>query len=122
MVFLNNMGDVKIGQLYRKSTLRDLAGNIINLRDEADGGWIIQNRAIVNQEKYDELKRLEADKLEAARAESIGTQAPTQAIEERTGNPSKLKELEERLNSQDAKLDAILLAINGTNKERRKVT
>lgn len=104
-------GNIQVGTLYRKSILRDLSGNIINLRDDADGGWIIQNRRVVNQEKLDELAKKEEDKRLAAQAESMAVQAPVQSMEERSGNPSKMKELEEKVNSMESKLDAILLAL-----------
>lgn len=104
-------GNIQVGTLYRKSILRDLSGNIINLRDDADGGWIIQNRRVVNQEKLDELAKKEEDKRLAAQAESMAVQAPVQKVEERSGNPSKMKELEEKVSGMESKLDAILSAL-----------
>lgn len=45
-----------------------MQGNIISLRDEAGGGWIVRNREVVNEEKWNEYVNKEKDKLEAAKA------------------------------------------------------
>lgn len=108
------MGNVVVGTLFRKSTRRDLSGNIIDLRNDADGGWIVRDRQIINQAKIDEMAKIEEDKRRAATAESQAVQAPPEVVEQRMGNPSsntKIEALEQRINGQDAKLDAILLAL-----------
>lgn len=95
--------------MARKSTVRDLNGNIINMIDESDGGWIIRNRQVVNQEKYQELLKKEEDKKLAAQAiihQKVDDNAP-----DRTVAPSKVEALEKRVEDMDSKLDAILKAI-----------
>lgn len=109
------MGNVTVGTLFRKSTRRDMSGNIIDLRDDANGGWIVRDRQIVNQARIDEMAKIEEDKRKAATAETQAVQAPQEVIEQRLGNPSasntKMEALEKRIDNQDAKLDAILLAL-----------
>ena len=101
---------INIGHLYRKRTVRDLKGNIKHMSDEASGGDIIRNYKVVNQEAWDEIVKREEDKKKAATA-AVQVQAPQAVVEERQGNPGKIQELENRLNKQDEKLDAILAAL-----------
>src|SRR3990167_1587586 len=109
------MGNVVAGTLYKKMIRRDLSGNILDFRDDAKGGWIIRDRQIINQARIDELAKIEEDKRKASTAEANAIQAPPEVVEQRLGNPSvsnaKIDALEKRINSQDAKLDAILLAL-----------
>ena len=109
------MGNIVAGTLYKKMIRRDLSGNIIDFRDDANGGWIIRDRQIINQARIDELAKIEEDKRKASTAEVNAIQASPEAVEQRLGNPSvssaKIDALEKRINSQDAKLDAILLAL-----------
>jgi len=102
--------------LMRKSTMRDINGNIINLIDEANGGYIIRNRQVVNQERWDEMLKIEQDKREAALAVTKAIESPNAPLRNGTAQEaqkqiSKVNELEERLNKQDEKLDAILKAL-----------
>lgn len=104
------MGDVRIaGNMARKSIVRDMSGNIINLLDETNGGYIIRNRQVVNPERYQELLDIEKDKREAAQAivhQKVDPQAP-----DRTAPPGRVEALEKRVEDMDSKLDAILKAI-----------
>ncbi len=100
------------GRMARKSTVRDLNGNIIDLIDETDGGWIIRGRRVVNQEKFEKMVQAEKDKKEAALAATKSIVAPEHIIEARGGKPGKTEELEKRINNIESKLDAILKAIN----------
>lgn len=86
-----------------------MSGQIIDMYDEADGGWIIQKGRVVNEDKYNEMLRKEEDRKIAAQA--VTQQASSPQAEERTQAPGKLEALEKRIDSQDAKLDAILLAL-----------
>lgn len=98
--------------MARKSTVRDTSGNIINMIDETDGGWIIRNRRVVNVEKYERMLQAEEDKKIAARA--IAEQITRPDAPDRTVNPTesvKIDALEKRIDNQDAKLDAILAAL-----------
>lgn len=99
------------GHLYKRKTVRDTSGNIIEMFDEANGGWIIKGRMIVNQERYDEIAKIEKDKKDSARAITAQVTAPASVEAERTITPTKLDELEKRINLQDSKLDAILEAL-----------
>ena len=83
-----------------------MSGQIIDMFDEADGGWIIQKGRVVNQDKYDEMIRKEEDRKIAAQA--VTQQVSSPMAEERTQAPGKLEALEKRIDSQDAKLDKIL--------------
>ena len=98
------------GHLYRKRTVRSLSGNIIDMSDEANGGVIISKGRVVNQEYVDELARKEADRKLAGKA--MAEQVTIPDAPDRTAPPSRIDELEKRINSQDAKLDAILAALN----------
>jgi len=99
---------VEIGRLYKKTITRDLSGNIINLQDEADGGWIIRNRQVVNQEKYQQLLRKEEDRRIAAQASAQPISAPVEVVAKRTG-PS---ESDVRIQKLEDKMDLILKALN----------
>lgn len=102
---------IQVGHLYRKRTVRNLRGQIIDMVDETDGGVIISKGNIVNQAKIDEIKKKEDDRKVAARAEAEAVSVPQHVAEERSSSPSKMQQLEERINAQDAKLDAILSAL-----------
>lgn len=97
------------GRLFKKSIVRNMQGQILTWLDEAEGGYIIRNGQIVNQEKYNEYLQKEADRKEAAKA--IIHQRVDDNID-RTITPSKADELEKRINAQDEKLDAILAALS----------
>ena len=102
---------IQIGHLYRKRTVRNLSGQIIDMSDETDGGVIISKGRVVNQAKIDEMKKKEDDRKVAARAEAEAVAVPQHIAEERVAAPSKMQELEKRINAQDEKLDAILAAL-----------
>ena len=102
--------------LMRKSTMKDINGNIINLIDETNGGYIIRNRQVVNQERWEELLKIEQDKREAALAPTKAVESPNVHLRngtahEATTQINKVDELEQRLNKQDEKLDLILQAL-----------
>ena len=99
---------VNIGHLFRKRTVRKLDGSIIDLTDEADGGVIISKGRIVNQEKINELAKIEEDRRSAAQAVTVHVESSSP---NRDIPPSKMDALEKRMNDQDAKLDAILSAL-----------
>jgi len=107
---------VNVGHLYRKRTVRRLDGSIHELRDDADGGIIIANGKVVNQEKIDELAKIELDRQSAAQAITQAVGVRPDLIEQRIEAPSKSKEIEDRMTALetklDTKLDAILKAIS----------
>lgn len=107
--------------LYRKSSIKDMSGNIITLLDEADGGYIVKNRQIVNQDKWDSLVKKEKDRIEAAKAQAMQVENSnaylrnqTQVVQEGQAiiKDTQVEELEKKVNSMESKLDAILQAIN----------
>lgn len=104
-------------RMARKRVVKDMRGNIIDLIDENDGGYIIRNRQIVNQEKYQEILKKEADKREAAQAMAKAITPPPEVIEMRQGGQASkdIKEMKEQFNEfkkeVDTKFDAILQAI-----------
>lgn len=99
--------------MARKSVVKDLNGNIITMLDETDGGYIVRNRSVVNQEKWQEYLKKEEDKKLAAQAilnQKVDTQAP-----DRTQAPAqnaKVEELEKKVEDMGSKLDAILKALS----------
>jgi uncharacterized protein YceH (UPF0502 family) len=100
-------------RMARKSVVKDLNGNIITMLDETNGGYIVRNRTIVNQEKWEEHLRREEDKKIAAQA--ILHQKINENVPDRTINPAqnaKVEALEKKVEDMDSKLDAILKAIN----------
>jgi hypothetical protein len=103
---------VNIGTLYRKRTVRNLSGNIVDMVDESDGGTIISKGRVVNEEKILELKKKEDDRKVAAQAQSQQAIAPAHIEETRTAQPSKLQEMEKKIADQDVKLDAILALLS----------
>lgn len=102
---------INIGHLYRKRTVRGLSGNIIDMVDETNGGVIIAKGRVVNQERIDELARIEKDRQTAAQAQAQPVEVPQELSEQRVAAPTKLQEMEKRIEAQDAKLDAILAAL-----------
>lgn len=102
--------------MAKKSTMKDLNGNIINLVDETDGGWIIRGRQVVNQEKWDALVKKEQDRIEASKAAANAIASPNAEIRNQSPEVarqelSKVNDLEKRIDAQDKKLDAILEAL-----------
>jgi len=107
---------INVGHLYKKRTVRSMDGTIRELYDEADGGWIIRGGRVVNQEKFNEMKKIEEDKKLAAQAvlhQKVEADVPDRTVkaEEAIKNQSRLDELEKKQDSMDSKLDAILKAI-----------
>lgn len=99
--------------MARKSSIKDLDGNIINLLDETNGGYIIRNRQVVNPQRWEEIQKMEADKREAAKAAAMAINNPN--APDRTVAPrdtARLDAVEKRLDGVDGKLDAILAAIS----------
>jgi hypothetical protein len=105
--------------LSKKSVLKDLNGNIINLLDETDGGWIIRNRRVVNQSKFDELVKKENDKRIASKAVAEQVSASPEVLASRLGQSVKTEktektDLEKRVDNMESKLDSLLKIMNDT--------
>lgn len=125
---------IQIGTLHKKSTLRRLDGSIINLKDEADGGDIIRNGRVVNEEKFNEIAQREEDKKKSAQAvanqvespnahlrnqapdKNLLTDMPKEEVEQNEHiqviEPDRVEILEKKVEDMDSKLDAILNALN----------
>jgi len=99
---------VNIGQLYRKRTVRNLRGDIVDMQDDADGGVIISKGRVVNQEKIDEMALKEQDRLTAARAQAEAVAVPQAVLEERAVAPTKTQELEKRVGDIEGNINKIL--------------
>jgi hypothetical protein len=99
---------VQIGQLFRKRTVRNLRGQIIELLDETDGGVIISKGRVVNQEKVDEMARKEEDRRKAATAFTQQATTPPEVIEQRATTPTKMQELEKKVAGMEDNLTKIL--------------
>lgn len=99
---------VNIGHLYKKRTVRNLSGGIIDLIDESNGGVIISKGRVVNQERINEMAKIEEDKKTAAIAFTAEVSAPQAVQEQRVVAPTKMQEMEKKIEAQDVKLDAIL--------------
>mgnify|MGYP001609973239 CR=1 FL=1 len=98
---------VNIGHLYKKRTIRNLDGSIRLLQDDTMGGTIIRDGQVVNQAAIEIMAEKEKDRQTAA-TEATQVSVPQAIVEERTVAPTKMQELEKRIDSQDTKLDAIL--------------
>lgn len=101
------MSDINIApHMARKSTVRDLSGNLITLIDENDGGYIVRNRQVVNPEKWNVLVQKEKDKQEAAKAQ--GMQKVDANAPDRTVAPSKVDALEKKVAGMENNIAEIL--------------
>ena len=98
------------GRMAKKSTVRDMNGRIINMVDETNGGYIIKNYQVVNQEAYNEILKKEEDRKLAAKA--ITMQKTEENAPDRTVAPSKVDALEKKVEGMETKLDAILKALS----------
>lgn len=116
--------------MAKKAVTRNMNGQIINLIDETNGGWIIRNGTVINEDVYNDLLQKEKDKKEAAKAVLNQISAPKDVEAMRAGQAplpkvdieqvkldaikpasNKLDELESKVNSMENKLDAILNAL-----------
>ncbi len=102
--------------MARKSIAKNTAGQIIDWLDETNGGWIIRKGQIVNQEKYEEFKKIEEDKKLAAQAiafQKVSNDVPDRTVTatEAIQNNKRMDDLEAKISEQDNKLDAILKAL-----------
>jgi hypothetical protein len=98
---------VNIGTLYRKRTVRRLDGSVRDMIDEANGGVIIANGRVVNEQAVMEINAKEADRKNSA-TEATQVHIAPEVAEQRVVAPSKMQELEKKVAEQDTKLDAIL--------------
>lgn len=105
---------VEIGHLHKRRLVKDMRGNIIDWFDEANGGWIVQKRVIVNKDRYNEEMTKLQDKRDAAKAASEAKVRDEENYPAEAPNEEKKPKLEERVDGLESKLDAILNKLNGT--------
>lgn len=107
------MSNTQVGKLHKNRIVKDLNGGIIDWFDEANGGWIVKSRGVVNKERWNEHVAKELDKKEAAKAVAnpkIREDYPE--TKEGVEEPSKVAALEKRVTEMDGKLEAILKAVS----------
>lgn len=80
--------------------------------DEANGGYIVRNGIVVNQERWAELQKIEEDKRKAAQAVNHQATVPPALDADRATQPTRVDALEKKVGEIDGKLDAILKAIS----------
>lgn len=106
------MSNTQVGKLHKNKIVKDLRGKIIDWFDEADGGWIIKSRQVVNKERWEKELLKQKDKAEAAKAITLAKVADEQA---ETQQPKEIstasKKLEERVDKMEETLQAILKAV-----------
>ena len=127
------MGNINVsGHMSKKTIVRNLAGNIIDLRDEANGGWIIRGGRVVNENAFEALVQKQNDVKEASRAVLNQVTVSKEIEDQRAGiatppkpetNPvvptvaptvaptDRVAVLETKVQDMDSKLDAILNAL-----------
>lgn len=100
-------------RMARKAVVKDLSGQVIDMVDEINGGYIIKNRRVVNKERWAELQKIEADKKLAAIASTMAITNPS--APDRGTSPSAenglRKEFAEFKKDVDSKFDAILAVL-----------
>ena len=130
------MGGINVGHLFKKRTVRKMDGSIWEMSDEADGGAIIKGGRVVNQEKINELAKIEMDKQSAGTAMANQVESPNvdarngvkDAVVDNTPAPEVVEppkveakidstvplvdtNLEQRVDAMEGKLDQILDAL-----------
>lgn len=94
-----------------------MSGNIIDWFDEANGGWIIRKYQVVNPERFNEIQKKQKDKEEAAKVLGQAIADPAsfrnpEASADREVAPSKVADLEKRVNNMQEGIDKILEFLN----------
>lgn len=105
------MGNTQVGKLFKKTIVRGMDGGIRDMRDEANGGWIVRGGQVINHEKWQEYLKIQKDKEDAAKAVAepkIRQDYP----ETRENNPVVSSKLEERVDKMEETLAAILKAVS----------
>lgn len=107
------MSNTQVGKLHKNKIVKDLNGGIIDWFDEANGGWIVKGRAVVNKERWNEHVNKQKDKEEAAKALTLAkTREDYPETKDGVQEPSRVDKLEEKVEALDSKLDAILKAVS----------
>ena len=98
-----------VGRLAKNKMVRDLQGNIIDWYDEAQGGWIVQKRMVVNADVWNSFQAKLKDKAESAKAATMAKIREDNVEAPQTNK--KVEELEKKVENLDNKLDQILSAL-----------
>lgn len=111
---------IQIGQLYKKRTVRKLDGSIYEMLDETNGGVIISKGRVVNQERINEIAKIEEDRRNAATAFSNPAPAPANVdTEERNIAPTRVEKLENEVTSIKSDISTILALLQKPKKIRK---
>ncbi len=78
------------------------------MRDDTTVGDIIVKGRVVNQQRIDELAKIEEDRKSAAVAFTAEVAAPTAVVEQRAAAPTKLQELEKKVEGMEGNIAQIL--------------
>lgn len=105
------MGNTQVGKLFKKTIVRGMDGGIRDMRDEANGGWIVRGGQVINQEKWQEYLKVQKDKEESAKA-AAEPKIRQDYPETKESNPAVASKLEERVDKMEEKLAAILKAVS----------
>jgi len=107
------MANTQVGKLHKKTIVRGLDGGIRDMRDEANGGWIVRGGSVVNQERWNDYLKALKDKEDSAKAfaePKIRQDYPE--TKDGIAESSRVDKLEEKVEALDSKLDAILKAVS----------
>jgi hypothetical protein len=100
---------IQIGHLYKKRTVRKLDGTIYEMSDDTNGGVIISRGNVVNQERVNELAKIEEDRRNSATAFADPAPAPVGVdVEIRNVAPSKVEALEKKVVAMEDNIATIL--------------
>jgi hypothetical protein len=99
----------QVGALHKKTIVKDMRGNIVSLRDEANGGWIVRNRQVVNQDLWNAYLKKQQDIADAAKA-MTAPKIRQDYPESKEGAPQP-NQLEARVDKMEETLAAILKAV-----------
>lgn len=103
---------VNVGHLFKKRTMRKLDGTIYEMVDETNGGVIISKGKVVNQERVNEIARIEQDRRNSATAFANPSPAPQGAdVEIRNVAPSKVEQMEKDITELKNGISSILEAL-----------
>lgn len=105
------MGNTQVGKLHKNRKVKDLNGNIIDWFDEANGGWIVKSRQVVNIERWNQEMAKQKDRELAAQA-AASPKIRADYPETKESNPQVASKLEERVDKMEQTLEAILKAVS----------
>lgn len=106
------MANTHVGKLHKNRIVKDLNGGIIDWFDEANGGWIVKSRQVINKERWNQEMAKQQDKVDAAKAVTMAkVREDYPETKEGTTEPTKVDKLEKEVNEMKDTLQAILKAV-----------